>query len=196
MTSPAPRSYDRAALSEWFTGLPLARAALEFASIRHANQCREIDDVPFIAHPIEVGELLRGEGQPDEVIAAGLLHDTLEKTATTSAQLRHRFGARIARLVESVTDDPSIGDYSQCKDQLRDRIAHADSDTHALYAADKISKVRELVLLPPSRRHETTNRAKLAHYQASLEMLRRVAGDLALVHRLDSELGPLDAPRP
>lgn len=177
-----------------FACLPIARAALEFASTRHATQCREVDGAPFIAHPLEVGRLLQREGQPDEVIAAGLLHDTLEKTATTRAELQHRFGTRVARLVESVSDDPSIGDYESRKRELRDRVAHASSDTVAIFAADKISKVRELALLPPSRLRETATRLKLAHYRATLKMLRRVAGARALVDRLDAELSLLLAP--
>ena len=174
-----------------FRGLPVARAALTFASARHANQYREIDHAPFIAHPIEVGALLCANGQPDAVIAAGLLHDVLEKTGTTRAELQRGFGACVAGLVESVSDDPSIDDYGLRKRELRDRVAHAGSDTVAIFAADKISKVRELTLLPPSRLDETTTRAKLAHYRASLNMLRRVAGDSALVDLLDAELGRL-----
>ena len=134
-----------------FAGLPMAQAALRFARARHAGQHREIDHAPFIAHPIEVGRLLHGDGQPDEIIAAGLLHDVLEKTATTSAELHRRFGAQIARLVESVSDDPSIGDYTSRKRELRDRVAHVDPDTRAIFAADKIAKVRELALLPARR---------------------------------------------
>jgi (p)ppGpp synthase/HD superfamily hydrolase len=97
--------------AERFAGLPIAQAALEFASECHAGQYREIDRAPFIAHPIEVGWLLRCDGRPDEVIAAGLLHDLVEKTATTSAELQRLFGARIAQVVETVSDDQSIGDY-------------------------------------------------------------------------------------
>ena len=126
--------------------------------------------------------------------AAGLLHDTLEKTATTRAELQHRFGTRVARLVESVSDDPSIGDHESRKRELRDRVAHADPDALAIFAADKIAKVQELAPLPPSRLHETATRAKLAHYRASLKMLRRVAPDGALVDRLDAELSRLLAP--
>ena len=177
--------------SNSFRGLPIARAALTFASARHANQYREIDHASFIAHPIEVGSLLRADGQPDEVIAAGLLHDVLEKTGTTRAELQRRFGARVAGLVESVSDDPSIDGYGSRKRELRHRVAHGGSDTIAIFAADKISKVRELTLLPTSRLDETTTRAKLAHYQASLNMLRRVAVNSALVDLLDAELGRL-----
>ena len=183
-----PRS-QRATLS--FAGLPLAQAALEFASARHADQCREIDGAPFIVHPIEVGSLLHTDGQPDEVIAAGLLHDLLEKTQTTGAELQRQFGASIARLVESVSDDPAIDDYESRKRELRDRIAHANSNTVAIFTADKISKVRELVLLPTSSLHDTTTRTKLAHYRASLKMLRSVPGNSALVDLLDAELDRL-----
>ena len=174
-----------------FAGLPMAQAALKFASARHANQYREIDHIPFIAHPIEVGSLLIGGGQPDEVIAAGLLHDVLEKTRTTRAELERRFGARVAGLVESVSGDRSIDDYGSRRRELRDRVAHAGSDTVAIFAADKISKVRELALLPASRLDDTTTRAKLAHYRASLEMLRGVAESSVLVDLLDAELNGL-----
>ena len=171
-----------------FAGLPMAQAAIAFATARHAGQHREIDHAPFISHPIEVGLLLRHDGQPDEIIAAGLLHDVLEKTATTSAELQGRFGLHIARLVESVSDDPSIGDYQSRKRELRDRVARSDSNTCAIFAADKIAKVRELAQLPTRRLGETKIRAELAHYRASLEMLRRVHGGVRLVDCLDAEL--------
>ena len=174
-----------------FAGLPMAQAAHAFATVRHAGQHREIDHAPFITHPIEVGGLLRRDGQPDEIIAAGLLHDILEKTATTSAELHRRFGAHVTRLVESVSDDPSRGDYKPRKRELRDRIAHADPGTRAIFAADKIAKVRELVQLPARQLNKPKNRAKLAHYRASLEMLRRVDGQIPLVDRLDAELNQL-----
>jgi len=172
----------------------VARAALRFARARHAGQYREIDHAPFIDHAIEVGWLLRRDGQPDEVIAAGLLHDVLEKTATTAAELQSRFGAQIARLVESVSDDPSIIDRTSRKRELRDRVARADARTRAGFAADKIANVRELALLPASQLDEPKHRAKLAHYRASLKMLRRVAGRAPLVQRLDVELDRLVAP--
>ena len=138
-----------------------------------------------------MGGLLCRDGQPDEIVAAGLLHDVLEKTATTSAELHRRFGARIARVVESVSDDPSLGDYKSRKRDLRYRVAHADPGTRAIFAADKIAKVRELALLPAWQLTEPKNHAKLAHYRASLETLRRVDGNTHLIHRLDAELNQL-----
>lgn len=186
---PAAARPRRAALP--FAGLPMAQAALRFARARHAGQRREIDQAPFIAHPVEVGCLLLGDGQPDEIIAAGLLYDILEKTATTRAELDRRFGPRIARVVESVSDDPSLGNYNSRKRELHDRVAHADAGTRAVFAADKIAKVRELTLLPAWQLNEPENRAKLAHYRASLKTLRRVDGSIPLIRRLDAELNQL-----
>ena len=181
-----PRRRRRAA--DRFAGLPIAQAAMSFAGARHAGQHRDVDHAPFIAHPIEVGRLLCGDGQPDAIIAAGLLHDVLEKTPTTSAELHRRFGGRIAQVVESVSDDPSLGDYKSRKRNLRNRVAHADPGTRAVFAADKIAKVRELALVPACQLNKPKNRAKLAHYRASLETLRRVSGSTPLIDRLDAEL--------
>ena len=172
----------------------MTRAAFGFASSRHAGQYREIDGAPFIAHPLEVGRLLHRDCQPDRVVAAGLLHDVLEKTKTSPRELEHEFGTRIAQLVAAVSDDASIADYEERKDELRERVARSDSDALAIYAADKIAKVRELGLLSRWRASQSKNQAKLAHYRASLEMLRRVAGQSALVNRLDAELKRLDPP--
>ena len=172
----------------------MTQAAFGFVSARHAGQYREIDGAPFIAHPLEVGRLLRRDGQPDDVVAAGLLHDVLEKTGTTPRELEDEFGTRVAQLVAAVSDDPTISDYEERKRELRDRVARSDADTLAIYAADKISKVRELGLLSRWRLRQGSNTAKLAHYRESLEMLRRAAGQSDLVDRLDVELRALDRP--
>ena len=154
-------------------GAGMTRAAFGFAAARHAGQYREIDGVPFIVHPIEVGRLLHGDGQPDHVVAAGLLHDVLEKTATPARELELEFGTHIAQLVAAVSDDPSIKTYEERKRELRDRVERSGSETLAIYAADKLAKVRELGLRSTWRASQRKNQAKLGHYRASLEMLRR-----------------------
>lgn len=174
----------------------MTRAAFGFAAARHAGQFREIDGVPFIVHPIEVGRLLHRDGQPDHVVAAGLLHDVLEKTATPPLELELEFGTRIAQLVAAVSDDPSIEAYEERKRELRDRVERSDSEALAIYAADKIAKVRELRLLSAWRASQRRHQAKLAHYRASLEMLCRAAGHTGLVTCLDAELGRLEARAP
>src|SRR3954447_4509954 len=88
--------------------LPLARAAVDFASERHAGQVREGDGAEFVLHPIEVGALLERSGYPDHVVAAAVLHDVLEDTDAERADLEARFGTEVADLVAPVSDDPAI----------------------------------------------------------------------------------------
>lgn len=188
--------YGRSGGLEWLAvdrvDAVMTRAAFGFAAARHAGQYREIDGAPFIVHPLEVGRLLHGDDQPDHVVAAGLLHDVLEKTATPALELEFEFGTHVARLVEAVSDDPSIETYDERKRELRDRVERSGSETLAIYAADKIAKVRELGSLSARRASQRKNQAKLGHYRASLEMLRRAAGNTGLVTCLEAELGRLD----
>src|SRR5439155_22637929 len=94
---------------------PLTRAAVDFAAQRHDRQRRESDAAPFLLHPLEVAALLVGAGFGDEVVAAGVLHDILEKTEATSEELREHFGERTAALVEAVSEDAAIDDYEPRK---------------------------------------------------------------------------------
>jgi hypothetical protein len=72
-----------------------------------------------VEHPIAVGELLTDDRQPPTVVVAGLLHDVLEDTDVTPAELRTRFGPDIARLVEALTQDTAIVNYGERKAALR-----------------------------------------------------------------------------
>ena len=177
--------------TDLFAGLPLAWAALKFASARHAGQYRETDHAPFIAHPIEVG-----------CYCTGMASQTKSSPPVCFMTCSRRPKPR-ARSFSAASEPPLPGsssrsqtihrfdDYESRKRELRDRIAHAGSNTVAIFTADKISKVRELALLPTSSLDETTTRTKLAHYRASLKMLRRVAGNSDLVALLDAELDRL-----
>ena len=77
----------RSPAADRFAGLPIAQAALRVRvrTPREVNTARSTTRRSSTIR-VEVGRLLDRDGQPDEVIAAGLLHDTLEKTATTAAQ--------------------------------------------------------------------------------------------------------------
>src|SRR6266700_4148034 len=99
-------------------GLPKTRAALKYAAALHRGQVRKIDGAPFIVHPREVAELLYGAGAPDYLIAAGALHDVIEKTPATAFDLRRRFGSKVASLVLAVSEDERISSYTQRKDAL------------------------------------------------------------------------------
>ena len=162
----------------------LEASALEFAERSHAGQTRASDGAPFIEHPVEVARLLREAGCSPAVIAAGLLHDIVENTAVTLEDIRSRFGTTVAALVAAVTDDPSVTSYHQRKRGLREQVRKAGGDAALLFAADKISKARELAAGDGPDRPQ-----RLEHYRASLGMLQRLAPQHPLVRRLADELG-------
>src|SRR3954470_18473028 len=104
---------------------PLARAAVAFASERHAGQRRQGDGAEFVLHPIEAASILERSGYPDHVVAAAVLHDVLEDTEAERSDLEDRFGPEVAELVVAVSDDPSITDKEAQKDEVRERVRRA-----------------------------------------------------------------------
>lgn len=166
-------------------GLPLTRSALEFARERCEGD---------VQHALEVAAELRHAGCGDEVVAGGVLHDVLETTGTEASELSERFGKHVARLVEAVSEDASIDDYEERKGALRAQVGRAHREAAIVFAADKLSRVRELPSrldrgLPPD-----DARRKLDHYRASLVMLQRRLGRThPLVAQLTSELERTEA---
>jgi (p)ppGpp synthase/HD superfamily hydrolase len=71
--------------------LPQTSAAVAYAERKHAGQHRS-DRTPFIRHPFEVAIPLYYAGAPDHVIAAGVLHDVIEKAAVSASELETRLG--------------------------------------------------------------------------------------------------------
>jgi (p)ppGpp synthase/HD superfamily hydrolase len=178
------------------TGRPLTRAALAWARELHGGQVRAVDHAPFILHPLEVAALLSGRGFDDEVVAAGLLHDAVEDTGAGVEDIRLRFGDRVAGLVGELTEDPAIRDYRERKAALRAQVAVAGADAHAIYAADKVVKARELRAQAARAEQlldEPELKRRLEHYGRSLEMLESLAPELPLVRQLAFELWALRA---
>lgn len=176
--------------------LPLAAAAFEFTAERHAGQLREADAAPFLLHPLEVGALLHVFGYPERVVAAGLLHDVLESSETTVVELRIRFGPVIAGLVEAVSENAAIEDPVERRARLRRQVAAAGPEAAAVFAADKVSKVREIRIRAACDAGFTADaaaRRKLDHYVASHRMLERELGDHPVVQALAFELEALEA---
>jgi guanosine-3',5'-bis(diphosphate) 3'-pyrophosphohydrolase len=121
----------------------LVRGALSVARRAHAGQFRQTgcDEIPFIEHPLAVAELLAESCYPDEVLAAGLLHDIAEQVEVEPDSLRGRFGDDVVELVEALTEDSSIADYEERKEEHRERVAAAGPQAQAIFAADKAANV-------------------------------------------------------
>ena len=181
----------RASLS-FMRGLPLTQAAVEFAWERHAGQRRLADRAPFILHPLEVASLLERSHYPDHVVAAAVLHDVLEDTDAERWELKTRFGPEVSALVAVVSDDLSIPDENDRRDDVRERVRHAGGFAPVVYAADKVSKVRELRILLLTGFPEEEVEGKREHYRKSLAMLEETIPGSRVVELLRFELEVLE----
>jgi (p)ppGpp synthase/HD superfamily hydrolase len=180
-------SEDR--IPEFARRLPRTQAALSYAERLHEGQRRAADGAPFIAHPIEVAMLLERAGAADEVVAAGVLHDALEKTDANAYDIYARFGRRVGDIVRALSHDAGIPGYARRKAALRGQVADAGDDALTVFAADKLSKVRELRLGDGSAIKERGR--KLRHYRLSLAMLQERLPDSPLVAAFAAELDAL-----
>ena len=188
MAGPSRRTSDLSFLHE----LPLARAAVEFAEERHAGQRRAGDGAEFVLHPLEVAALVQRSHYPDHVVAAAVLHDILENTDTERAELQARFGSDVAELVALLSDDPSIPDEERQKDDVRERVRRAGGFGAVVYAADKISKVRELRAAISAGLRAAEAEVKLNRYRRALDMLQGILRESRLVEVLRFEIEALE----
>jgi guanosine-3',5'-bis(diphosphate) 3'-pyrophosphohydrolase len=173
----------------------LVADALVMATEAHAGQVRNgSGGMAYIEHPQAVAALLAEHGYGDEVLAAALLHDVVEDSEATVAELRERFGEPVAGLVAALSDDESIADYSERKREHRERVRRFDGDALAIYGADKLTNSSTL-----SRALEREGEVvagefkvplelKFGVWEADAEMLRREAPDLPFLDALDAAL--------
>ncbi len=126
--------------------------AFNFAARKHADRTRKgAAAEPTINHLAEVADLLAraSDGTDPVLVLGGLLHDTLEDTATTRAELEDAFGPEVAALVAEVSDDMSLPK----SERKRRQIEHApELSTRAkmLKLADKTSNVAAMTSDPPA----------------------------------------------
>ena len=106
---------------------------------------------PYINHPIALARLLVCEAaeRDSSILAAALLHDTVEDTDTTFEELEQEFGPTIASIVREVTDDKSLPKEDRKRLQV-EHAASASRQAQAVKLADKICNVRDLNASPPA----------------------------------------------
>jgi GTP diphosphokinase / guanosine-3',5'-bis(diphosphate) 3'-diphosphatase len=132
------------------TSLVLKAAA--FAARKHRDQRRkDADGSPYINHPLALAEVLSSEGKVTDpvVLAAALLHDTLEDTETTVEELTGAFGRRVAAIVEEVTDTKWLKKGTRKRLQVS-RAGRSSSAAKLVKLADKICNLRDILASPPA----------------------------------------------
>jgi guanosine-3',5'-bis(diphosphate) 3'-pyrophosphohydrolase len=143
-----------------------------------------------LRHSVEVARLLHEAGFEEEVVAAGLLHDVVEATASELSQVAERFGSHAAALVEAMTEDEGIDSFEARKAEHRARVTAHGSRAAAISAADKLAKMPDLRADPGS-----ASERQLAHYRQTLETLSAGHPELPFLGDLEQELAALAAQR-
>ena len=126
--------------------------ALHFAAHKHREQRRkDVEASPYINHPIEVAELLARVGRVNDLVTlqGAILHDTIEDTQTTPAELEAAFGVEVRRVVEEVTDDKRLPKAERKRLQI-EHAPHLSMRARQIKLADKIANVRGVTQTPPA----------------------------------------------
>ncbi len=147
--------------------LALIKKSFDFASTAHQGQLRKSGKGYFIGHCLPVAEHMVELGMDTSLICAALLHDTLEDTVTTYAQLKSNFGKNIADLVDGVSKVGRIKyrGNERHAESLRKFFVSLASDVRVvvLKLADRWHNLETLQYLPPDRQHRIALESIMIH---------------------------------
>ena len=123
--------------------------AIQFALAAHAGAKRKGKDRPYILHPIEVMSIVAAMTGDEDVIAAAVLHDTVEDTDTTPADIEREFGPRVRDLVMAESEDkmthlPAEASWKSRKQATIEHLKTVGRDEKLICLGDKLANIREM----------------------------------------------------
>lgn len=128
----------------------LMEDAIRFALEKHAGAFRKGTEIPYITHPLEALVIASTMTVDPQVLAAAVLHDTVEDTDATVEEIRFRFGERVAELVTADSEDkreekPASETWELRKQETIDFLSEtADRDMKIVALSDKLSNIRAI----------------------------------------------------
>ena len=131
-----------------YMGLLLDKAII-FAVNAHRDQLRKGSNAPYILHPMEAAAIVAAMTDDEEVIAAAVLHDTVEDTAVTLDEICEQFGKRVAELVAAESenkreDKPAASTWKIRKEETIEHLKTAPKEVKMLTLGDKLSNIRSI----------------------------------------------------
>lgn len=119
--------------------------AIQASIEAHKDQLRKLENGVYVAHPLEVAIILAQNGADEDVISAGILHDTVEDTTMSIEMIRQQFGARIAEIVAGCTEPQKEVCWQTRKDWAIKHVSTtATHDMRLVICADKLSNIRSI----------------------------------------------------
>jgi len=158
----------------------LVLKAAKFAALKHRDQRRkDVESSPYIIHPISVALVIADIGgiEEPEILAAALLHDTLEDTDTSVSELDEIFGETVRQYVEEVTDDKSLPKEERKQKQI-EHAATLSMGATLIKLGDKISNISDVTHSPPAGWDTERRKQYLDWAEAVINNCPKVNNDL------------------
>ena len=175
--------------------------AVDYAARLHARQKRKGTERPYLAHLLGVASIVLEHGGDEDAAIAALLHDAVEDQGGRPrlGEIRRKFGARVARIVDGCTDAYTIPKppWRERKLKYLQHLPHASAEVHLVSAADKLHNAREIladyrqVVEALWGRFQGGKEGTLWYYRALVEAFRST-GATPLVEELDRVVTELE----
>jgi len=124
--------------------------AIIYATVMHQGKVRKLGNTPFILHPLEVAQILSTMTDDQEVLTAGILHDIVDDTDGTLAEIEKRYGRRVSFLVSSVSEHVFVDEKTDVTWKRRKEASlqvldqTEDTGIQMVWLADSLANIRSL----------------------------------------------------
>lgn len=118
--------------------------AIQFAAAAHSGQYRKGSKIPYIVHPLNVGRILIENNCDEELVIAGILHDTIEDTSVTIDDIRREFNGDIAIIVSCCSEPDKSDSWENRKKHTIQNLQTAIEGVLTIACADKIDNLRSI----------------------------------------------------
>lgn len=168
--------------------------AIQFAALKHAGQVRKGTDIPYISHPFAVGMMLQKAGEQETMVAAGILHDTIEDTSATETEIEELFGEQVLHLVLSASEPDKSLSWEERKRHTISELATRSREELAIIVADKLHNLRSIRTDLEQSGEQVWNRFNRGkkqqewYYSGMLEALINRQGELPMIEELQLEV--------
>ena len=127
----------------------LLNDAIIYATKKHDGKDRKGTKIPYIVHPLEALAIVASITEDEELMAAAVLHDTIEDTDATTSDIETKFGHRVAELVASESENkreelPDADTWKIRKEETIEHLKDASLDTRIVCLGDKLSNIRAI----------------------------------------------------
>ncbi len=168
--------------------MDLLEKSVAFALRAHEGQVRKKSGTPYILHPMEAVTIASTLTDDREVLAAVMLHDTVEDTDVTLDEIRQEFGERVAQLVKGETENeyPEMTreeSWAMRKEEsLRRLYANGDDSVKIMWISDKLSNARSMFRIYEEKGdemwnlfHQKDKRVQERYYRSVADALKELS---------------------